>query len=237
MIGKTNVNGTSDASGVGAVLSIDAPIGSTVTVSQGSFSKVLRKPIEISAYFSRYFYFIKPNNFGSWTIMATDGTNTTSEIISVTENKGYEVFLTYNYYLFRSGAGGIIPLSSGHESNSSISIETSGISTNYTSSSGYQIFCCNTNAIDLSEFSALCVEGLVTERQTSSQYGGVIAVASSIMVAADDLTYSKYVAKTPILTGQSVQTTILDISSIDISGYVGIRGGIKGTINAIYLRL
>ena len=61
MIGRTNINGTNDASGVGAVLSIDAPIGSTVTISQGSFSKVLKDPIEISTFFSRYFYLIKPN--------------------------------------------------------------------------------------------------------------------------------------------------------------------------------
>lgn len=109
MIGKTNVNGTSDASGVGAVLSIDAPIGSTVTVSQGSFSKVLRKPIEISTYFSRYFYLVTPSRFGSWTVTATDGTNTISETVSVTENKEYDVVLRYRIYLIQNGVAIITP--------------------------------------------------------------------------------------------------------------------------------
>ena len=144
--------------------------------------------------------------------------------------------LNHNYYLFKSGVGSVIPLSSGHEANSSISIDTSGISINYTSSSDYQIFCCNTNAIDLSDFSALYVEGLVSQISTSSSYGGSVVVASSMMVASDNLNNSKYVAKTFILTGSSTQTTIIDISSIVISGYVGIKGGIKGTISAIYLK-
>ena len=103
MIGRTNINGTNDASGVGAVLSIDAPIGSTVTISQGSFSKVLKDPIEISTFFSRYFYLIKPNKFGSWTITATDGTRTTDTRVLVTANKEYEVTLSFIIYLFRAG--------------------------------------------------------------------------------------------------------------------------------------
>lgn len=103
MIGRTNINGTNDASGVGAVLSIDAPTGSTVTVSQGSFSKILRDFIEIDTQFSRYFYLIKPSKFGSWTITATNGQNTTDETVLVTTNENYEVKLTYKFFIIKDG--------------------------------------------------------------------------------------------------------------------------------------
>lgn len=103
MIGKTNVNGTNDASGVGAVLSIDAPTGSTVTVSQGSFSKVLKDSIKINALFSRYFYLVKPSRFGSWTITATDGTRTASGTVLITSNKEYEITITYDIIFVEDG--------------------------------------------------------------------------------------------------------------------------------------
>ena len=96
MIGRTNINGINDASGVGAVLSIDAPTGSTITVSQGSFSKVLRDSIEISIYSSRYFYLVKPTKFGSWTVTATDGSDTATTNVTIGENKQYEIKLSYH---------------------------------------------------------------------------------------------------------------------------------------------
>lgn len=94
MIGKTNVNGTNDASGVGAVLSIDVPTGATVTVSQESFSKILKDSIEIDELHSRYFYLISPNKFGSWTITASLEGRTESNTIVIALAQQYDISLT-----------------------------------------------------------------------------------------------------------------------------------------------
>lgn len=122
MIGKTNVNGTNDASGVGAVLSIDAPTRSTVTVSSGSFSKVLRNSIEINTYFSRYFYLVTPSKFGSWTITATNGTDTASDDVVITINKEYEIKLSYALTLFDRTKDSFNFISSGFQTNASLFI-------------------------------------------------------------------------------------------------------------------
>ena len=63
--------------------------------------------------------------------------------------------------------------------------------------------------------------------------GYVFAHTATVTVNGD---HSGLAAKTAILTGTSEQTTSLDISSVTTAtGYVGIVGGMKGIITAIYL--
>lgn len=232
--------GGSGPSASDAILTVTVPTGSTVTMTKGGVT--LTPTMWVQAADNTLdcaLFVISPSLFdavNAWTVTATLSDETASDTVTIDSNKQYDVELTYNYYLFKSGIGSVIPLTYGHESLATISVGTSEISVNYTTNSGYQIYCCNTNAIDLSGFSALCVEGIITERQIDSAYGGSVDVARSMFGLSDRLDDPKYVAKTFILTGPSTQTTVLDISSIVISGYVGIRGGMRGTISAIYLK-
>ena len=121
MYGLTN-------SGVGAgcglpvdasIIHVSAPYGSTVTFAKGgvitrtltSAKSHLNSDDEMADYYAVVF----PQNYGSWTINATQGTNSSSKTIAVNAAKQYDVILRYNQYLFNNGnqyvdvTGGWVP--------------------------------------------------------------------------------------------------------------------------------
>lgn len=138
-------------------------------------------------------------------------------------------------YLFRAGVGAVVPLTAENERNATISVTTNGIEVNYSGTGYHQIECFNTNAIDLTNYSHLCVVGTITARETSTAYGGMIVASDATYGNGESAAAAKFKGKTNILTGSSEQTTTLDISTLSFSGYVGLKGGMKGTITEIYL--
>lgn len=104
MIGRTNINGVGDASGIGGLISITAPTGSLVTVSNNGLSITLKSYIEIDDYYSQCFYLVRPNKFGTWTVSATDGTNTDTQTVLInTIGQFEEIALRYEFWLYKDG--------------------------------------------------------------------------------------------------------------------------------------
>lgn len=91
MVGRTNVGGGGGASWDNAVIHIYAPAGSVITASKGGVTKPVKEHIVIGQA-SEYFHYIKPADFGEWTIHATQSAfGETSESVSATENVEYIV--------------------------------------------------------------------------------------------------------------------------------------------------
>lgn len=240
MIGRANVTtnlGLINNNGANSVLKIIAPVTAIVfikkdgkTIKKINYSKDAIPDGASSDYI--YLLSIYKQNFGIYSI--SSNLSSTIKTIDISEPRIYSIQAPENFYLFKHGDGAIVPLTTGHESNSSCSYNTNEITVNYTSSSSYQILCRNTNAIDLSKWNTINAVGTITARTTDSKYMGyVFAHTATVTVNGD---HSGLAAKTAILTGTSEQTTSLDISSVTTAtGYVGIVGGMKGIITAIYL--
>lgn len=175
---------------------------------------------------------IKEDDYGDYILSSSLSAN--QKTVSVIGSDIYQVIAPESFYLFKHGDGAVVPLTTGHESNSSCSYNTDAITVNYTGSSNYQILCRNTNAIDLSKWSSINAVGTITARTTDSKYMGYVFAHTTTVTANGS--HSGLAAKIAILTGTSEQTTSLDISAVTTAtGYVGIVGGMKGTITAIYL--
>ena len=139
--------------------------------------------------------------------------------------------------LYKSGEGAIVQFETAKESNANIKITSDVITTNFTSSTNYQITCI-TPKIDLTEFSRLSVIANCTEVGPSTDYKGILGVFAKTATATD-LSHAKnsdamVIAKT-YFTVKNGEFD-LDITNINGEYKVGIKGGLKSTISEIKLR-
>lgn len=90
-----------------AIIHAKAPYGSTVTFSKGGVVVKTIGPDKAHAnndgVYADYYLSVSANNYGKWTITATDGTNTASTTVLITTNKAYEVMLGYKLWLYKNG--------------------------------------------------------------------------------------------------------------------------------------
>ena len=138
-------------------------------------------------------------------------------------------------YIFTAGGGSRIPVTYAKENYATILVTKDNITTNYTGDGAYQIVYFNTEPIDLSKYSRLVVVSSLTTRSTSADYGGIAFVANGIPTAGGTHSASHVIASTALSTGGTNQITTVNLNSITITGYVGVRGGMKGIISNIYL--
>ena len=238
MIGRANVIADSNASfsKADAIIEIYASETAIITVQKdGKNVKVIdfsKDAVLDDRYNDRvYLLAIKEDDYGDYILSSS--LSPKPKTVSVIGSDIYQVIAPETMYLFKSGEGAVVELTTENEKNGSISVSDSEITVNYTTTSSYQILCSNTDSIDLSKWDTFCVTGTITKRQTSSSYGGIVFASSSQLKAAGTHTT---LGKTAILTGSSEQTTYLDLSSITTeTGYVGVVGGIGGTITEMYL--
>lgn len=91
-----------------AVLHVNAPVGSTITLAKGG---VTVKVLDASkghtnaadSLLADWYYSVSPSNYGEWTVTASDGTSTTSSAITIDSIKQYDVELTYDLYIIKNG--------------------------------------------------------------------------------------------------------------------------------------
>ena len=91
-----------------ALLHINAPVGSTITLAKGGVTVKTLAASEghTSASDSRladWYYSVSSSNYGAWTVTASNGTNTVSASVTINTNKQYDVGLTYDLYLLKNG--------------------------------------------------------------------------------------------------------------------------------------
>ena len=91
-----------------AVLRINAPVGSTITLVKGgvTVATLAANKGHMNADDSRYadwYYSISSSNYGSWTVTATRSDETISQTVTIDSVKEYNVELTYDLYLLKYG--------------------------------------------------------------------------------------------------------------------------------------
>lgn len=108
MIGETNINGGAGLNGNGALLKIKAETGSTITVSKGSYSKIIKvSQLDPDNNYWSYWFF-QTNDYGEWTVTATleteTATQTASDTVTITTKGQVEtILLQYIMDLVRNG--------------------------------------------------------------------------------------------------------------------------------------
>lgn len=233
--------GGSGPSASDAILTVTVPTGSTVTMTKGGVT--LTPTMWVQAADNTLdcaLFVIGPSLFdaqNAWTVTATLGTDTASDTVTISANEQYDMLLEYNFYLFKSGYGAVVPLTYGGQQNATVRVETNEIVVSSPSTTYVDLWLNNTNAIDLSLYGRLVVVATITDRSTANDFGGILFAANTLTDSSIVNTNNRFVAKTLISQGSAEQTTSLDISNININGYVGIKGKMTGTIKQIYLEL
>lgn len=86
-----------------AVLRVTAPSGSTVTIKKGTGASVTPNFYLDGTDTDTFFFYIKASNFGTYTVTATNGTDTETKTVVVADNIEYSVRLSYPIYLIENG--------------------------------------------------------------------------------------------------------------------------------------
>lgn len=227
MVGKTNVGGSGK---LFAVIAVTYPEGSVCTCTNGT--KTLKaKNTSGKALFNV--------TVGEWTVSCTDGTNTSSQAISITtEGQSESVTLLYGLYLFKSGDG----LLSGY------SIQR--LSTNKGDFSGTDAIIWATTSqtdsgnifqfqpsVDISEYTKLNVELMCTGRYSSNQTNVIMAITEKFRSGESAGTWdtlSKVATKNDAYNTNR-HTVSIDVSSISSSSYVTINAtAISGEVYNVW---
>ena len=112
---------------------------------------------------------------GTWTVTATDGTNSKSQSVSITKEGQFEsVELSYRYYLFNNGSVVAWTPEARREDAGDVCTVGSTIYGKATASTGYRSAVAYTDVIDISKYSKLCVNFTAI---TAEAYFGLITSA------------------------------------------------------------
>lgn len=219
-----------------ALLHINAPTGSTVTLSKGGVTvKVLTSSDafpNVDGVTSDYYYSVTSANYGTWTISISLNGDTVSDTVSVSETRQYDVIIDYKHYIFRSGVGQVLPFTSSVDgTNVTVTIGTEYINIVKTSDSYSRCLVRTTNKVDISDYSTLSIRFILTNRYS---YGPEFGIATN---AGSPGTKPSYVVSTGTITDTSsgVRTTTLNISSYSSTYYVSWWGSGSAKIYDIYM--
>lgn len=208
-----------------ALLRVQAPAGSTVTITKGSTTKTDQghENADDSTVYD-YYFIIHQSQFDSttpWTVTATLGTQTASDTVLISENAEYDIELSYGFYLYNNGdlrtavTGGwsyAAFLSTSNYSAGTLDTAHNG-TTCYLSANGtnLQISAVTVNKIDVTDYNALRIEvsdytfagSGYRELDLVSSRGSVSSPAAQVRI-------------------ESTGTFSVDVSSITGSYYIGL---------------
>ena len=109
MYGITNA-GAGAAGGLSAnaaVLHVRASVGSTVTATNGSVTKTVtpQKAHTDSGdgKLAVYLFSVATQNYGTWTVTASNGSKTKSATVTISSNKEYDIDVSFIQYIYRRG--------------------------------------------------------------------------------------------------------------------------------------
>ena len=214
-----------------AVIAVTYPAGSTCTCVNGTKTYTAKDT-------SGQWIFRIPSA-GTWTVTATDGTNTKTQEVSITaEGQVENVELKYALYLFKAGTGVLTGYSvtstdpKGNFSNTDYIEWATTSETNIGNEFQFQ------PAVDFSQYKTLFVDLQCTGRYSSSQTDVVIAITEKFRpkenINAWD-TLSKVSTKNDSYNTNR-HTVLIDVTAITSSSYVTIRAfGISGKLYNAWL--
>lgn len=208
-----------------ALLRVQAPAGSTVTIAKGSTTKTDQghENADDSTIYD-YYFIIHQSQFDSttpWTVTATLNTQTASATVLISENAEYDLELSYGFYLYNNGdqctavTGGwsyAAFLSTSNYSAGTLDTAYNG-TTCYLSANGVnkQISAVTVNKIDVTDYNALRIE------VSDYTFAGSGYKELDLVSSRGDV--SSYAAQVRI---ESTGTFTVDVSSITGSYYIGL---------------
>lgn len=231
MIGETNINGGGGLNGKGALLKIKALTGSVITVSKGSYSKII-KTSQLDPDDNKWSYwFFQTTNFGIWTIIATLGDDTASDTVTVNATNEYDVVLTYCLWLYKEGniyssiTGGYSKVYNSSGSGGSFVLEENSATVKGASGdNAAECGCTTVSDVDLTEISYLKIDVLRYSAGTTNYPGGYMAISKTagFVAAANAAAFVKC---------NAVGVRVIDVSAFSGKYYIKVMGAAQsGTI-------
>ncbi len=207
-----------------AVIGVTYPAGSICTCTDGSITLKLKDT-------SGQGFFMIPYA-GTWTVTATDGTNTKSESVEITtEGQSESVTLTYDLILYDGGQ--VVPWSFSKRDAAKINLDSDGkIVTTGGSSNDHVVYA--TSRIDLTEYTKLYAHGVITA------YMSVSYQKEHLCVLRDTPSYGDVNTSSANTVAYSFFDTsegdvVVDISSLTGQYYVGFKGRDSAWVSRVWL--
>lgn len=252
MIGRVNIGGGGTIVSTDAVLRVQAPAGSVVTISRGSVSKAdtghasLTDP---SVY--EYYFVIHQGQFSSspWTVTASLLTQSISDEIVINSSDEYNMELAYTLHLIVGGQSQVgnmtaLNLKSAADSTGAqtpgITYESSYIQIGWTSTAssnaGGGIAYFAGRKIDLSKYSKINVSGTLRNGTGYSTNNCIKAWTAIGTDQTQNLLFAQAVSQSIDSSSYVSFSTQVDISSVSGLAYIGFNG-YRGTSKYTTLRV
>ena len=175
---------------------------------------------------------------GTYTIIATYLTDTSTDTVIVNTIKQYDVIMDYKGWIFKNGKGAIVALSSGHQENGSVDTSRLDYINIVRNQDGYSVTkCYTTNTFDITPWSKIVIDcEIISVYSTSdNQYNAIFCVSDNLAsqpVSGNNRFTS--LASRQFTQAATRKTYELDVSSITGSHYVGSFGSWATRIFNIY---
>lgn len=214
-----------------ALLRVQAPAGSTVTITKGSTTKTDQghENADDSTVYD-YYFIIHQSQFDSttpWTVTATLGTQTASDTVTVNAANEYDIELSFSIYLFKAGDQ-CTSITGGWTSSG---WSTSGASTySGTMQDGKMTIGGDGNVSRvLATNQSVSFGGktlLTVEANTLSTYGSNPAGVVELYDSKGSLTATRRFAGASVSGTHGSHTVTIDLSSLSrTGGFVAVRNG------------
>lgn len=233
---RRSSGGGSGPSASDAILTVTAPTGSTVTATKGGVTLTPTMWVQAAdATLDCALFVISPSLFDSqnpWTVTATLVQDTAVDTVTISENKQYDVFLSFNVYLVRNGV-----LQSGY------SLERGSLG-EFRQASGYVFAKGNSKnvaGVGTIHISVYSVNYFVLEVNegtvNSSQYGtDNYGFASSAITSLGQTWIAKAAFGNEVIPAGTVKQWTMNVSSLDLSNaYVAINLGYSHYLHIVNL--
>lgn len=222
-----------------ALLRVQAPAGSTVTISKGGVTKTdagHENADDHTVY--DYYFIIHASQFDSvnpWTVTATLGAESASDTVTIDSADEYDVELFYHYYLFRSGAGDSSQWTAYPQGNTKVTVGTDSIKIEQQGSGGSQYLSMQYKTLlDLSGYTTLTVDYNFTSFPIAgSNTTRAFGIANSLRSSQGDYSWKGYTTF-PQADYGTRKTLTLDVTSLS-DGYFAFEGSMRGDIFNVYL--
>ena len=240
MIGRTNTGGGGGLQDTDALLRVQAPAGSVVTITKGAATKTdlgHENAIDPSTY--DYYFIIHQSQFdsvNSWTVTATLSGNIASNTIIIDTADEYDVELSYNFYIVKNGIAlvdiEVARYAGASSGNTATLTYADGVATlylHYSSGNGANWRANTKAAIDVTDYSTM-----VLKINSANKAYGRWGTFANIPTYGNNITSTAETMQTAISEPTIFTVDISNISGNQYMGYWVFVGSPMGTENILF---
>ena len=225
------VGGGGGLAATDALLRVQAPAQSTVTITKGSVTKIdagHENADDPTVY--DYYFIIHQSQFDSvnpWTVTATDGTYTATDTVVIDAADEYDVIMSYELYLYNTGTYTSAYSHESRTSNATVTDNSSYIQVNQTGDNYYGYI--RWANVDLTNYSQIVFIGQAYDSGSSANgvYCYIFATQNSSVTLGKNATVKAH----NDAKGSSYQsfTLTIDVSSLTGNWYVAAGHDSEGS--------